>query len=79
MISEVRVGPGVERKNLKTRGQDNTFEMIEINSLFFNIYLFICLCLVLVAALRIFSCGIQDVVPRPGIQSGPLVLGAWES
>ena len=66
MISEMRVGPGVKRKKLKARGQDNTFEMIEIDSLFFfffNIYLFICLCLVLVAALRIFSCGIQDTVP----------------
>jgi len=27
VISEVKVGPGVKRKNLKTRGQDNTFEI----------------------------------------------------
>ena len=82
VISEVRVGPGVKRKKLKGKVQDNTFEMMEIDSLslfFFYIYLLISLCLVLVAALRIFSCRIQDVVPLPGIQLRPSVLGAWES
>ena len=38
----------------------------------------------LVAACRIFSCGIQtlccnmwDLVPRPGMELGPLALGVW--
>ena len=32
---------------------------------------------VLVAALRIFSCGMWGLVPQPGIEHGPPDLGAW--
>ena len=39
-------------------------------------HLFIWLCWVLRAACRIFSCGIRDLVPQPGIQPGPPALGA---
>ena len=31
----------------------------------------------LVMAWEIFSCGMQDLVPRPGIEPGPPALGAW--
>ena len=31
----------------------------------------------LVAACGLLSCGIRDLVPRPGMEPGPLVLGAW--
>ena len=43
---------------------------------FLKKYLFICLCQVLVAAYRIFSCGIWDLVPRLGIEPKPPALGA---
>ena len=50
---------------------------------FFNIYLFIWLCCVLVVArgifvaeCAIFSCGTWDLVPWPGIEPGPPALGA---
>ena len=39
MISEVRVGPGVKRKKLKAKVQDNTFEMMEIDSLSLSFFL----------------------------------------
>ena len=45
--------------------------------LFFLIYLFIWLHWVLVAACRIFSCGMWDLAPWPGIKPRPLALGAW--
>ena len=52
--------------------------------LFKDIYLFIWLRWVLVAACRIFSCGMRtltccvwNLVPLPGIEPGPPVLGAW--
>ena len=38
VISEMRMGPGVKRKKLKARGQDNAFEMIEIDSLSFYFF-----------------------------------------
>ena len=41
------------------------------------IYLFILLHWVLVAARGIFSCGMQDLVPWPGIEPGSPALGAW--
>ena len=43
------------------------------------IYLFIWLIQVLVAALGIFDlrCGVRDLVPWPGIKSGPPALEAW--
>ena len=43
---------------------------------FLNIYLFIWLCQVLGEACRIFSYGIWDLVPRPGVEPRPHVLGA---
>ena len=43
---------------------------------FLNIYLFIWLLLVLVVACGIFSCGMWDLVPWPGIEPGPPALGA---
>ena len=39
-------------------------------------YLFIWLCWVLVAACRLFSCNIWDLVPWPRIEPGPPALGA---
>ena len=39
--------------------------------------LFIWLCWVFFVALRIFSCGVWDLVPWPGIESSPPALGAW--
>ena len=39
-------------------------------------YLLIWLCLVLVMAWAIFSCGMRDLVPSPGIEPGPPALGA---
>ena len=40
-----------------------------------NTYLFIWLCQLLVTASRIFSCGIWDLVPWPGIKPRPPVFG----
>ena len=31
----------------------------------------------LVAACKIFSCGLSDLVPQPGIEPGPPALGTW--
>ena len=42
-------------------------------------YLFIWLCWIFVAAHRIFSCDMWDLVPQPGIEPAPHALGAWES
>ena len=46
---------------------------------FLNIYfyLFIWLHWILVAAGRIFSCGMWNLVPQPGIKPRPPALGAW--
>ena len=44
---------------------------------FFNVYSFIRLLWVLVGTCRIFSCGMWYLVPRPGIESRPPVLGTW--
>ena len=43
---------------------------------FLNIYLFICT-RSLLAAYKLFSCGMWDLVPRPGIEPGSPALGAW--
>ena len=51
------------------------FETMRKWSIYF--YLFIWLCWVLVASRRIFSCGMWDLVPRPGIEPGLPALGAW--
>ena len=44
---------------------------------FFKNYLFIWLRWVLVAACGIFSCGMQDGIPKPGISSRSPALGTW--
>ena len=41
---------------------------------FIYLYLFLWLCWVLVAACKIFSCGMWDPVPRPGTEPGPPAL-----
>ena len=46
---------------------------------FFNMILFIWLCWVLVMAHRIFSCGMWDLVPWPGMESEPPCPGNTES
>ena len=33
--------------------------------------------LIFAVACRIFSCGMWDLVPRPGIEPGPSALGVW--
>ena len=50
---------------------------------FLNIYLFVWIHQILVATSKIFTCGMQtlsysmwDLVPWPGIEPGPLALGA---
>ena len=52
---------------------------LEFLFLFFFNYLFIWLIQVLVAALGIFDLcrGVKDLVPWPGIKSGPPALEAW--
>ena len=34
-------------------------------------------CNLFIAACRIFSCGLQDLVPQPGIKPVPPALGVW--
>ena len=41
------------------------------------INLFIWLCRVSAAACGIFSCGLWDLVPQPGIELGPPASGVW--
>ena len=53
-----------------------SFEITFIYFLFLK-YLFIWLCHVLVAAHGIFSCGMWDLVPWPGIEPWAPALGAW--
>jgi len=48
-----------------------------IYAILFLIYLFIWLCWVSVAASGIFSCGLWDLVPWPGIKFRLLALGSW--
>ena len=43
---------------------------------FLIFYLCIWLCWVLIATCGIFSCGMQDLVPQPGIEPGSPTLGA---
>ena len=45
--------------------------------LFFYIYVLIWLYWVLVVTCRIFSCGMWDLVPWPGIEPCPLALRVW--
>ena len=49
--------------------------LMAILSLFKNFYLFIWLCWVLVVACGIFSWGMWNLIPWPGIKSGPPALG----
>ena len=61
------------------QGKDSLFTNgTETSQIFFLIYfyLFTCLHLILVAASRIFSCSLWDLVPWPGIKWGPL---HWEN
>ena len=60
------------------KGKDSTLvaQNQKLEKLFLkNIYLFIWLRQVLVLACGIFSCGIWDLVPWPGIEPGPPALG----
>ena len=47
------------------------------NQQYFLKYLFIWLYWVSLAALRLFHCGMWDLVPQPGIELGSPVLGKW--
>ena len=57
--------------------RSSTFQDSWLQKLFFkNIYLCIWLCRVLVAACRIFSCSLWDLVPWPGIKPRAPAVGA---
>ena len=45
--------------------------------LFVLIFIYICLHQAFVAVCKIFSCGMWDPVPLPGINLGPTALGTW--
>ena len=57
-----------------TRANAHGITLLDIIFFFFS---FIWLCRILNCACRIFSCGMWDAVPQPGIKPGPPALGAW--
>ena len=67
--------------NSESRGGINAeFNLILLflfTYLFFKEYLFIWLPWVLSFDIWTFSCGMWDLIPWPGIEPRPLVLGAW--
>ena len=50
--------------------------LVKLSCLFFK-RIFVWLCWVLVVVCEIFSCGMWDLVPWPGIEPRPPALGAW--